>query len=102
MNLRLVDRGTTSLRGASQPAGAVSGVATESHQAKVIHDAARLGDARILQSTFDAARRVSRYWTERATSRGDGGPTLTPSGVVASAPLDAFRIQAPQQEETSV
>jgi hypothetical protein len=77
MNLRLIDRGTTSLRGASQQGGIVSGEATESRQANVIHDAARLGDARILQSTFDAARRVSRYWTERA-------------------------IRAPQQEEASV
>jgi hypothetical protein len=72
MNLRLIERGTTSLRGASQPAGIGSGVATESHQLNVIHDAARLGDARILRSTFDAARRVSRYWAERATPRGDG------------------------------
>ncbi len=81
MNLRLIERGTTSMRGASQPAGIVSGVATESHPAHVSHHAARLADVRILQSTFDAARRVSSYWAERATPR--GGDRLPHSGTQA-------------------
>ena len=74
MDLGLIESGTTALRGVSQPAGIASSVAIESHQAHVIHQAARLADVRILQSTFDAARRVARYWADRATPRGGGHP----------------------------